>query len=154
VTAGQTFKGEIASPITNGDQEVIPAGAAVTGTVVSAASSGKFEGRSEMTLRVTNISYNGNSYDVSAADWKQYGPSRGSRTAKVVGGGAGLGALIGALTKGGKGAAIGAAVGAGAGTAAEAVTKPAQVKLPAETVVTFKTSDALTVQPSGAVLQQ
>jgi len=38
-----------------------------------------------------------------------------SRTAKIVGGGAGAGAVVGALVGGGKGAAAGAAVGAGGG---------------------------------------
>ncbi len=38
-----------------------------------------------------------------------------SRTAKIVGGSAGAGALVGALVGGGKGAAAGAVVGGGAG---------------------------------------
>src|SRR5258707_12204727 len=48
---------------------------------------------------------------------------KGKRTATMVGGGAGLGAIIGGLAGGGKGAAIGALAGAGAGTAGTAQTR-------------------------------
>ncbi len=55
----------------------------------------------------------------------------------MVGGGAGLGALIGGLAGGGKGAAIGAVAGAGAGTAGTAYTANKEIVLPAESAVSF-----------------
>jgi outer membrane lipoprotein SlyB len=56
----------------------------------------------------------------------------------MVGGGAAIGTLIGAIVGGGKGAAIGAAVGAGAGVGTEVLTKGHQVRVPAETVLSFR----------------
>jgi len=61
----------------------------------------------------------------------------------MVGGGAGLGALIGGLAGGGKGAAIGALAGAGAGTAGTAFTGNKDVVLPAETALSFKLDQPL-----------
>jgi hypothetical protein len=56
----------------------------------------------------------------------------------MVGGGAGLGAIIGGLAGGGKGALIGGLAGAGAGTAASAYTGNKDVVIPSESTVTFK----------------
>lgn len=151
-SAGQSFAGVLSQPVVVNGEIVVPQGAAVGGTVSVAASSGHIKGRSEMALRLTSLSYNGQSYDI-AARWSEVGPSRGSRSAKVIGGGAGLGALIGALAGHGKGAAIGAVAGAGAGTAAELVTKPKQITLPAETVVHFVLSAPVSVTAATAILQ-
>jgi hypothetical protein len=56
----------------------------------------------------------------------------------MIGGGAGVGALIGGLAGGGKGAAIGALVGGGAGTAGAAYTGNKEIVLPAESALSFK----------------
>ena len=64
----------------------------------------------------------------------------------MVGGGAGLGALIGGLAGGGKGAAIGAVAGAGAGTAGTAYTGNKEIVLPAESAVAFKLQDPLKIK--------
>ena len=66
------------------------------------------------------------------------------RTAEFAGGGAAIGAIIGAIAGGGKGAAIGAGAGAGAGALGEIVTK-GKIKVPAETILTFKLDSALRV---------
>jgi hypothetical protein len=91
--------------------------------LVQASSAGKFSGRSELTVSLDSVTYQGKTYTLSTSDVQQQGSSRGKRPAAVIGGGAALGALIGGLAGGGKGAAIGAGVGAGGGTAAQAVTK-------------------------------
>lgn len=150
--AGDAFAGVLARPILVNGAVVVPQGAAVRGTVAVAASSGHIKGRSELALHLNSLSYNGQTYQIAAA-WSEEGPSRGSRSAKAIGGGAGLGALIGALAGHGKGAAIGALAGAGAGTAAEELTKPKQIELPAETVVRFHLSSPVSVQAATALLQ-
>jgi hypothetical protein len=146
--SGQTFKAELASPVLINGQPVLPKRAQVLGTVTTAESSGHFNGRSQLGLKLTEISYNGQSYEIKSTEWSRIGPSRGKRTAKMVGAGAGVGALVGALIGHGKGAAIGAAAGAGAGTATEAVTKPAQVTVPAETLIRFRLASPVEVKPS------
>ena len=60
------------------------------------------------------------------------------RTGKYVGGGALIGSIIGAIAGGGKGAAIGAATGAGAGAVGQTVTRGGSVRLPSESVLTFR----------------
>jgi len=71
---------------------------------------------------------------------------KGKRTATMVGGGAGLGALIGGLAGGGKGAAIGALAGAGAGTAGTVYTGNKEIVLPAESAVSFKLEQPLQIK--------
>ena len=56
-----------------------------------------------------------------------------------------MGAIIGAIAGGGKGAAIGAGSGAGAGALTQILTKGGSIKVPAETILTFKLERALKV---------
>jgi hypothetical protein len=67
------------------------------------------------------------------------------RTAEYTGGGGAIGAIIGAIAGGGKGAALGAASGAGAGAITQIVTKGGSIKVPAESVLTFKLDRPLRV---------
>ncbi len=66
------------------------------------------------------------------------------RTGKFAGGGALIGGIIGAIAGGGKGAAIGAGAGAAAGLGAAAV-RGRNVRLPAESVVTFRLDRGLDI---------
>ena len=68
------------------------------------------------------------------------------RTAKYVGGGAAVGALLGAIFGGGKGAAIGALAG-GAGGAGAQVYTGRDKAVPAETTLSFKLAQNLEMQP-------
>jgi hypothetical protein len=72
---------------------------------------------------------------------------RGKRSAAMIGGGGGAGALIGGLAGGGKGAAIGAMAGAAAGTAGATMTGKRDVELPAESIVSFRLSKPLVLPP-------
>jgi hypothetical protein len=65
------------------------------------------------------------------------GKSHTKGNAEKIGGGTAAGALIGGLAGGGKGAAIGAAAGAGAGTGVAVATGKEEVRIPAESVLTF-----------------
>lgn len=147
--AGDVFHGTLAQPIVLGDKVVIPASSDVTGQVTDAKDAGHFSGNSSLSLKLTSLTVNGKTYQISTEQWEQQGKGRGKNTAAKVGGGAAVGALIGGLIGGGKGAAIGAGVGAGGGTAAQGVTKGQQVTLASESVVNFKLSDSLTVTPVG-----
>jgi hypothetical protein len=147
--AGDVFHGTLAQPIVVGDKVVIPANADVTGQVTDAKDAGHFSGNSSLALKLTTLTVNGKTYQISSDQFSQQGKGRGKNTAAKVGGGAAVGALIGGLIGGGKGAAIGAGVGAGGGTAAQGVTKGQQVTLASESIVNFKLADSLTVTPVG-----
>ena len=56
-----------------------------------------------------------------------------------------IGAIIGAMAGGGKGAAIGAGAGGAAGTGGVLSQKNAEVRLPSETRLSFKLSEAVTL---------
>ena len=134
---GQTFHASLDQPVTLNGQTVIPQGADVTTVLTDAQESGKFQGKTILTLDIQSIHANGRDYRVQTTGIAQASGSRGSRTAKVVGGTAALGAIIGAIAGGGKGAAIGAGAGAATGAGIEAVTSGQRVQIPSETRLTF-----------------
>lgn len=134
---GQTFRASVDEPVLVGDQTVIPRGADAMVKLVEDKQSGKFEGRTVLTMALTDITINGQNIDTTTGDVSQASGSRGARTAKVVGGTTALGAIIGALAGGGRGAAIGAASGAAVGGGVQVLTKGQQVKIPSETRLTF-----------------
>ena len=145
---GDVFKATLDSPVVVDDQVVIPADADVEGRIAQAQNAGHYAGQSQLALELTRISFSGHTYDIRTDQYSRQASSRGKRTAETVGGGAALGAIIGGIAAGGKGAAIGAAAGAGAGTATEAVTKPQPVRLPAESLLTFRLDSPVTVTPA------
>ena len=105
-----------------------------------------------IVLDLEAVNVNGQRYTVSTADEtvtaddaRKEGVGANKRTGKYVGGGAVLGTIIGAIAGGGKGAAIGAAAGAGAGAVGQTVTRGGRVRLPAESLVTFRLDRPLRV---------
>jgi len=134
---GQTFRASIDEPVDVNGQTVIPRGADCVIKLVEDKESGKFAGKTVLTLALQQVQANGRMIDVTSGDVSQASASRGARTAKVVGGTTALGAIVGALAGGGKGAAIGAASGAAVGGAAQVLTKGQRVKIPSETRLTF-----------------
>jgi outer membrane biosynthesis protein TonB len=136
-STGQSFRASLDAPVVVNDHVVLPKGLNARLRLTEASSAGKFKGRSELTVALDTITYQGTTYSFKTSDVQQQGSSRGKRSAAVIGGGAALGALIGGLAGGGKGAAIGAGVGAGGGTAVQAATHGQQVKIPSETRLDF-----------------
>ena len=134
---GQTFRASVDEPVVVDGQTVVPRGADAFVKLVEDKQSGKFEGKTVLTLVLQQVMVNGRMVDLTTGDVSESSSSRGSRTAKVVGGTTALGAIVGAIAGGGKGAAIGAASGAAVGGTAEAVTKGQVVKIPSETRLTF-----------------
>jgi hypothetical protein len=142
---GQTFTGTLARAIAAHGKVVIPAGSGVTGTVSDAKSAGKFKGEAIIAIRLTSINVNGVPHDVSTDEYCVTQKGKGKRTAVVIAGGTGAGALIGGIAGGGKGALIGGLIGAGAGTAGAAFTGNKELTIPAESAVTFKMTSSLTL---------
>ena len=123
-------------------------GSDVYGRLASADQGGKFSGKSELQLELTRLMIDGRDYSLVSSDYNLQGKSRGSDSAKKVGGGAIVGAIIGGIAGGGKGAAIGAAAGGGAGAGVQVLTKGQQVKVPSETLLEFRLQQPATVSPT------
>lgn len=144
-SSGQSFAATLSSPVEVDGNVVIPAGAAVRGTVVDAKPLGKFKGGALLDIRLSSITVNGNEKSISTSAIVRSEKGKGKRTAVITGGGAALGALIGGLAGGGKGAAIGAAAGGGAGVGGSALTGNKEIVLPAESALTFRLKAPLEV---------
>jgi hypothetical protein len=150
-TAGQSFNGTLVNSVTVKGSRAIPSGSAVSGTVTDAKSAGKFKGAASLGLTLQSITVHGRTYEISTDTFSQQTTGKGKRTAGLVGGGAGGGALIGGLAGGGKGALIGGLVGAGAGTAGAALTgNNRDISLTPETTLSFKLANSLTLGRAGS----
>jgi hypothetical protein len=134
---GQTFAASLDQPIAVNGQTVLQAGSDVTVKLVQAQQSGKFTGKTELTVSLWSVKVNGKMVEIDTQNITKASDSRGAQTAKVAGGAAAVGAVIGAVAGGGKGAAIGAGAGAAAGAGVQAATKGQRVKIPSETRLTF-----------------
>ncbi len=146
---GQTFAAEVSGSIKDAAGDVvIPDGANATIVIKSSSRGGRFHDASDLVLDLDSIAIAGRKYRLSTADLVEKGKDGvggNKRTAKFVGSGAAIGAVIGAITGGGKGAAIGAGSGAGGGAVAEILTKGGSIKVPAESLLTFKLDAPLKV---------
>ena len=135
---GDEFTATVAEPVEANGNVLIPQGADAKGVVEEAVPLGKFKGGARLRLSLREIAISGKSYQVQTSSVNRSEKGKGKRTATMIGGGAGVGALIGGLAGGGKGAAIGALVGGGAGTAGAAYTGNKEIVLPAESALSFK----------------
>jgi hypothetical protein len=150
---GDTFRASLSAPLVVDGQTVVPSNADVEGRVVDTKSAGRFRGQSSLTLELTRLTVNGQSYGLQSNQWTKQASSTGKKTATKVGVGTALGAIIGGIAGGGKGAAIGAATGAGAGTGVQAVSGGEEITLPSETQLNFTLARSLSVTPSSSRLR-
>ncbi|MGH9622700.1 MAG: BON domain-containing protein, partial [Bryobacteraceae bacterium] len=143
--AGKTFRASLSAPLVAGDRVVAPAGSNATLVLASAKQSGRIKGHSILELRLSRVQSNGKWYPVDTSFYEAKSKSRGKQTAIRTGIGAAAGAAIGAIAGGGKGAAIGSAIGGGGGLGLQLFTHGTKVKIPSETVLTFRLEKPLTV---------
>jgi hypothetical protein len=136
--AGYRFTGTLETNLMAEDQVVAPRGTKVMGQLAQASSAGRMSGSSQLTLELTDIVIKGTAYPLLTSTYEVKGKGEGSKTAKKVIGGAGLGALIGGIAGGGKGAAIGAGAGAATGTAVSGARKGEQLVIPSESLIEFR----------------
>ena len=135
-SGGRTYGASIAQDVVdNNGHVVIPQGSDAQ-LVVRNMGNG-------IALDLQSINVNGQVYTVNTGDVQQTGSQRegigtNRRTGEYVGGGAVLGTLLGAIAGGGRGAAIGALAGGAAGAGAQVLTKGDNVRVPAESVLTFR----------------
>ena len=146
---GDDFDASVSAPIVVDGKTVIPKGARARGRIVESKASGRLNNPARLELTLTSIEVGGTRYDVDTGDTRSVGKSHTKHNVIFIGGGTGAGAILGGIVGGGKGAAIGAAIGAGGGTAAAAATGKMQIRLPAETRLSFPLSQPLTIQVKG-----
>ena len=142
---GKTYSAEVARTIEDQNGTVlVPKGAQVALTIVS--TNNPTLGQYQAQLALHSITIHGHRYLVKTNAVSEQGTGglgKNKKTAEMVGGGALLGTVIGAVAGGGKGAAIGAVLGGAGGAGAQVLTKGKQVKVPAETVLTFQLSQPI-----------
>jgi len=115
---------------------------------VSASQGGRIRGASDLVLTVSSVTVGARRYQLDATDVSEHGKQgvgANKRTATYTGGGAAVGAIIGAIAGGGKGAAIGAGAGAGAGALTQILTRGKAIRIPAESVLTFRLESPLRI---------
>ncbi len=131
---GDQFSGELTSGLmTRSGEVVFPRGTQVSGQVVASKGQGRFKGQAVLAIELNEIG----GAPVTAGEYVVSEKGKGKRSAVLIGGGAGAGALIGGLAGGGKGALIGALAGGGAGTAGAAFTGNKPLLIRSESIVNF-----------------
>jgi hypothetical protein len=140
---GRVYTGSVEQDVfAEGGRLAIPRGAPVEMIVRVAPDN-------DLVLDLESVTVNGQRYaldaDTRLESEKRDGIGANSRTAEHVGGGAILGSIIGAIAGGGKGAAIGAGAGAAAGAGTQVMTRGRQVRVPAESILTFRLERPLVI---------
>jgi hypothetical protein len=137
---------------------VIPCGARVYGTVVSAKQAGRLAGASNLTLELTELDLDGRTYPLYTPPFKVVGESKTRPTVNKAAAGAAVGALAmdvhtqrvdGTAQKGARLRAdgIAAGLGAGVGTAIAASSPPSIALIPAESQMEFTLTSPIAVFP-------
>jgi hypothetical protein len=140
---------------------VIPCGATVYGTVVSAKQAGRLAGASNLTLQLTSLNLDGKSYPLYTPPFKVVGESKTRPTVNKIATGAAIGAAAmdariatsnpSNLTREpGPRAfsdAVAAGLGAGVGTAIAASSPPSIALIPAESEMEFTLASPIAVYP-------
>ena len=147
---GQTFSATIEQDVMDDAGNIAIPRRSPARLVIRQVQSGSTLGSPQLVLDLESVTVDGRRYLVSSEDITQSGHSgigKNRRTAEMVGGGAALGTLLGAIAGGGKGAVIGAITGAAAGGAVQVLTKGREVRVPAETMLTFRLDQPLRLRP-------
>ena len=140
--AGDRFQGVLDEPIVIEGQTVAPRGAAVTGRVLAAKSSGRLQDPGYLRIALVSLDVGGKPVAIDTSSIFAKAGSHKDRNLAFIGGGTAGGALIGGLAGGGKGALIGTAVGAAGGTGTAYATGKKEITLEAERRLTFRLAEA------------
>lgn len=147
---GRTYSAQLAQDLVDQNGTVLAPKGSPAQLAIAAMNSGTAGvGSKKISLALRSITAGNQTYTVQSEPVTESG-NRGlganKRTAEMTGGGAALGTVVGAIAGGGKGAAIGALAGGGAGATAQVLTRGDEVKVPAESVLTFRLDQSITMQ--------
>ena len=139
---GQVFSASVDRDVLDSSGTVLIPRGSPAELVIRAANGGGIRNSSNLVLDVQSVEVDGRRFLIGTEDLTRTGGRQGvganKRTGEFIGGGTALGTLLGAVAGGGKGALIGALAGAAAGAGAQVLTKGSEVRVPSETVLTFR----------------
>lgn len=137
---GQTYSATVSEAVMDSSgNTLIPRGASARLTTVADGS--------KVAIDLKSVTVDNQRYNIEAGAYKEGTLGANKKTAEYTGGGAVAGAVIGALAGGAKGAAIGTIAGGAAGAGTQVLTQGKKINIPAETVLTFKTSQSIHLRP-------
>jgi hypothetical protein len=137
---GHSYSGKVSQDVTSSGRVLVPKGSSAELKTVANGS--------KVAVDLASVTIDGKKHVIEASSYKPGKVGANKTTAKYAGGGALAGMVIGAIAGGGKGAAIGTAAGGAAGAGAQVLTTGKSINIPAETVLTFKTAQALRLRPA------
>ena len=143
---GQSFQATLDQPLVVDGFVIAERGAAIEGRVVSAVQAGRVKGLSHLSIELTRLTTSdGQRVPIRTSAWEKEGEKDTKGDATKVAVGAGIGAALGAIFGGGKGAATGAGAGGAAGAGTVLATRGKPVVLAAETRISFRLRDPVTI---------
>jgi hypothetical protein len=122
---------ELAEDVVVDGDVLLPAGAEVLGSVVTAVRSGRVKGRARLVVAFDRVRIGGRTHHIDATGFDITAGSGKGKDAKIAGGAAAGGAVIGAIADGGSGAVKGGLIGGALGGAAVLATRGEDVELKA-----------------------
>jgi hypothetical protein len=137
--SGDTFTATLDAPLVLDGFVIAERGARVEGRVVESQ-------HAALGVELTTLNTSdGQRVGIRTETFRKAASRSTNEDVAIVAGGAAIGAAIGAMAGGGKGAAIGAAAGGLAGAGGAAATRPRSVALPAETKISFRVREPVTI---------
>jgi hypothetical protein len=136
------LRGTLAKAVRVSGTVVVPAGSAITGSVLEANRSGRVKGLASVAFRFERLVVRGESFEIRTARVVRQAAANRRDDVTKGGIGAGVGAIVGGIVGGGKGAAIGAGAG---GAGAVLATRGREIRLGAGTVVSARLEAPITV---------
>ncbi len=141
---GDPFTATLDKPIVIDGFVIADRGALVQGKISALKRAGRGESHAAIGLELTALSTtDGQKVNIRTDASRKTAASDTKSAVTKVGVGAVLGTIIGAAVGGGKGAAIGAGAGTAAGGGAALGSKGQEVRLPSETLLSFKLTEAV-----------
>jgi hypothetical protein len=142
---GDEIQAQTLSPVRVKGEVVLPEGTLVEGRVTEVQSSGRVKGRARLAFTFDRVKTRSGPRKILSSFVEKEAEDGRKKDATVIGGAAGLGAIVGGIVGGKKGAAIGATIGGASGTGVVLATKGEEIQLPAGTEVNVRLDQPLVV---------
>jgi hypothetical protein len=143
---GDSFRATLDQPLVIDGAVIAERGAKVEGRVAEVDDAGRVRGVARMALELVRLTTSdGQRVRLQTESFSKQGERETKKDAAKIGAAAGIGAAIGAIAGGGRGAAIGAATGGAVGTGGVLMTRGGAAEVPAETRISFRLKDPITI---------